>query len=51
MHRVFVDSNILGSRTLYDWLFMLRNQSKMFSLSVTPDVLDETHCVWRRKHP
>ena len=50
MHHVFVDSNVLGSRTLYDWLFLLRSQSKMFSLSATPDVLDETHRVWRRKH-
>jgi hypothetical protein len=51
MHRVFVDSNVLGSRTLYDWLFLLHQATTMFSLQVTPDVLDEAHRVWRRKHP
>jgi hypothetical protein len=51
VHRVFVDSNVLGSRTLYDWLFILRAQSEMFSLVTTPDVLDEAHRVWRRVHP
>jgi hypothetical protein len=51
VHHVFVDSNVLGSRTLYDWLFILRSQSPMFSLTATPDVLDEGHRVWRRKHP
>lgn len=48
---MFVDSNVLGSRTLYDWLFLLRNQSGMFSLVTTPDVLDEAHRVWRKQHP
>jgi hypothetical protein len=42
---------VLGSRTLYDWLFILRGQSAMFSLTTSPDVLDEAHRVWRRKHP
>jgi hypothetical protein len=51
VHHVFVDSNVLGSRTLYDWLFILRNQSWMFSLTATSDVLDESHRVWRRKYP
>ena len=51
MHRLFVDSNVLGSRTLYDWLFLQRNESRMFSLTTTPDVLDEAHRVWRKKHP
>jgi len=48
---VFVDSNVLGSRTLYDWLFILRSQAEMYTLATTADVLDETHRVWRRKHP
>nr|RZI36865.1 hypothetical protein BJQ95_00744 [Cryobacterium sp. SO1] len=47
---MFVDSNVLGSRTLYDWLFLLRAQSEMFSLATSLDVLDESHRVWRRKH-
>jgi hypothetical protein len=50
VHHVFVDSNVLGSRTLYDWLFILRAQAPMFSLTTTADVLDESHRVWRRKH-
>ena len=52
MHRVFVDANVLGSKTLYDWLFLLRRQlPAVFSLSTTDDVLDEAHRVWRRRHP
>jgi predicted nucleic acid-binding protein len=49
VHHVFVDSNVLGSRTLYDWLFILRSQAEMFSLTTSVDVLDETHRVWRRR--
>ncbi len=52
MHRVFVDSNVLGSKTLYDWLFLLRRQlPETFHLVTTDDVLDEAHRVWRRRHP
>mgnify|MGYP002735341523 CR=1 FL=1 len=52
MHRVFVDSNVLGSKTLYDWLFLLRKERpEMFHLVTTDDVLDEAHRVWRRRHP
>lgn len=51
MHRVFVDSNVLGSRTQYDWLFMLRNACGMFAVVTSDDVLDEAYRVWRRKHP
>lgn len=51
MHRVFVDSNVLGSKTQYDWLFLLRSElPTMFTLSTSGDVLDEAHRVWRRKH-
>ena len=52
MHRVFVDSNVLGSKTLYDWVFLLREHSgAMFALSTSEDVLDEAHRVWRKRHP
>lgn len=51
MHRVFVDSNVLGSRTQYDWLFMLKLESSLFGIVTSTDVLDEAHRVWRRKHP
>lgn len=51
MHRIFVDSNVLGSRTQYDWLFMLKHECAMFAVCTSDDVLDEAHRVWRRKHP
>lgn len=51
MHRIFVDSNVLGSKTLYDWLFQLRLQSNMFALCTSDDVIDEAHRVWRRRKP
>jgi hypothetical protein len=51
VHRVFVDSNVLGSRTQYDWLFMLRNACGLFAVVTSDDVLDEAYRVWRRKHP
>jgi len=52
LHTVFVDSNILGSKTLYDWMFLLRIHSDgMFTLVTSPDVLDEAHRVWRRRYP
>lgn len=51
MHHVFVDSNVLGSKTQYDWLFLLRRElHMMFSLCTSDDVLDEAHRVWRKKH-
>ncbi|MGZ0712582.1 PIN domain-containing protein (plasmid) [Coraliomargarita sp. W4R53] len=51
MHRVFVDSNVLGSKTQYDWMFLLKLDCRMFTLCTSEDVLDEAHRVWRRKHP
>lgn len=29
---------------------MLRSESQIFTLTTTPDVLDEAHRVWRRRH-
>ena len=51
--RVFVDANILFSRTLRDWLFLLRNQTNasMFTVYSSEDVLAETLYRYRRKHP
>lgn len=51
MHRVFVDSNVLGSKTQYDWMFLLKANCRMFAVCTSDDVLDEAHRVWRRKHP
>lgn len=50
--RVFVDSNVLASRTLRDWLFLLRNETgMMFQVHTTFDVLIEAVRVFRRRHP
>ena len=50
--RVFVDANVLFSRTLRDWLFQLRNAApEMFQLHSTEDVLAETLYRLRRKNP
>ncbi|OHO52764.1 hypothetical protein HMPREF2635_01500 [Corynebacterium sp. HMSC035E02] len=50
--RVFVDSNILASRTILDWLFALQCLSgSMFVFYTSQDVLAETIRVLRRKFP
>lgn len=50
--RIFVDSNVLASRTLRDWLFLLRAETfRMFQLHTSFDVLMETVRVTRRRHP
>jgi len=50
--RIFVDSNVLASRTLRDWLFLLRGETyRMFQLHTSFDVLIETVRVTRRRYP
>lgn len=51
--RIFVDANILFSRTLRDWLFLLKLQSEnsMFIVMATEDVLAETIYRLRRRYP
>lgn len=51
--RVFVDANVLYSRTLRDWLFLLRLESKggMFQLHTTWDVITETGARLRDDFP
>lgn len=51
--RIFVDANILFSRTLRDWLFLLRLQGEnsMFVVMATEDVLAETIYRLRRRYP
>ncbi|RLV54534.1 PIN domain-containing protein [Aeromicrobium phragmitis] len=51
MHRVFVDANVLGSKTQYDWLFMLKVECYMYAVVTSQDVLDEAHRVWRLRYP
>lgn len=52
MQRVFVDANVLYSRTTRDWLFMLRNEAVgMFQLHCTEDVLVEVLNSYRDNNP
>ena len=51
--RVFVDANVLYSRTLRDWIFLLKlnGSGNMFQLHCTEDVLAEALYHLRRDHP
>lgn len=50
--RIFVDANIFLSRTLMDWLFLLRAETgRMFSLVTSEDVLAEVGYSLRRMRP
>lgn len=52
VQRVFVDANILYSRTLRDWTFLLRNSTEnMFQLHSTRDTISEAIASYRKKHP
>ena len=52
IQRVFVDANVLYSRTLRDWLFLLRRETEgMFQIHTTEDVLAETEYRLRRSNP
>lgn len=53
IQRVFLDANILFSRTLRDWLFLLRieTEGNMFSLSTSEDALVEAQHSFRKKNP
>ena len=49
---VFVDANILFSKTLMDWLFFLREENPgMFQLISTQDVFSEVLYNMRRNNP
>lgn len=50
--RVFVDANILYSKTLMDWLFLLRRDNpSMFQIHSTEDVFAEVVSNMRKKCP
>lgn len=51
--RVFVDANVLWSKTLRDWLFLLRNTSggEMFTVCSSEDVIAEVIYTLRREKP
>lgn len=50
--RVFVDANVLFSKTLRDWLFLLRiGTQDIFQVHTSEDVLAETLYHWRKHSP
>lgn len=51
--RVLPDANVLYSRTLRDWLFLLKLESggSMFTVSTTVDILAETIARYRDSNP
>lgn len=50
--RVFVDANILFSKTLMDWLYFLRQENPtMFQIYATEDVFAEVLANMRKKWP
>ena len=52
MERVFVDANILYSRTIRDWLFALSTSKiQMFDLFSSEDVFAEVVYHYRRSNP
>lgn len=52
MERVFVDANILYSRTVRDWLFALStSEVQAFELFASEDVLAEVVYHFRRNNP
>lgn len=49
--RVFLDANVLFSRTLRDWLFLTRLEAGMYTLHTTRDVIVETLRATRIRNP
>lgn len=51
--KVFLDANVLRSKTLCDWLFLLRNESQgsLFTYASTHDVISEVLYTIRRDRP
>ncbi|MGQ7788324.1 PIN domain-containing protein [Nesterenkonia sp. K-15-9-6] len=51
VQRVFVDANVLYSRTLRDWTFLLRNSAEgMFQLHSTRDAICEALAKYRKNN-
>lgn len=53
VQRVFLDANILLSKTLRDWFFMLRIETggNMFTLITSEDALVEAQYSFRKHNP
>lgn len=53
VYKVFLDTNVLFSKTLRDWTFLIsyETQNKFFQTFTSQGVLDEWSYHWRKKHP
>jgi hypothetical protein len=50
-HRVFVDADVLASRTPYEWLGLLRAETDAFQLHSSPAVVAEAVRLWLSADP
>jgi hypothetical protein len=50
-HRVFVDADVLASRTPYEWLGLLRDETDAFQLHSSPAVVADAVRLWRSRDP
>ena len=50
-HRVFVDADVLASRTPYEWLALLRDETDAFQLHSSPAVVADAVRLWRSRDP
>ena len=48
---VLPDANVLFSRTLRDWLFLLSSGGELYTVHSTPDILAETLSRYRDRFP
>lgn len=53
VYKVFLDANVLYSKTLRDWIFLISydTQNKFFQTFTSQGVLDEWSYHWRKKNP
>ena len=51
LQRVFVDADVLASRTPYDWLALLRDETDAFQLHSSPAVVTDAVRLWRSRDP
>jgi hypothetical protein len=48
---VFVDADVLASRTPYEWLALLRDETDAFQLHSSPAVVADAVRLWRSRDP
>ncbi|MFK4835911.1 hypothetical protein ACI3KY_09295 [Microbacterium sp. ZW T2_14] len=51
LQRVFVDADVLASRTPYDWLALLRDETDAFQLHSSPAVVADAVRLWHSRDP